>query len=205
MAEQIKRFKKLGSSIIIGRYTYGVESTNIITYGEGANLIVGHFCSIAADCTIFLGGNHRIDWITTFPFGHIAKEHFGSEKIDGHPATNGDVVIGHDVWIGRGSTIMSGVKIGNGAVIAANSHVVTNVDDFQIYGGNPAKLIKTRFDNITADKLKKFEWWNLTKNDINSLKLVLSSPPPQNQSLLDDLIEQYKSSPRFIWPPINVI
>jgi acetyltransferase-like isoleucine patch superfamily enzyme len=201
MLEKIKRYKKNGSLIIVGRYSYGVERTKLINYGEGNNLFVGHFCSIANDCTVFVGGNHRIDWITTFPFGHIATEDFGSEKIDGHPASNGDVFIGHDVWIGRGSTIMSGVKIGNGAVIAANSHVVSDVADFQVYGGNPAKLIKPRFEPALIELLNKFQWWNLTVKDIDELKFTLSSPP--TYSMLENLIEQYKNSPRYTWPPIN--
>lgn len=203
MAEKIKRYKKFGSSILIGRYSYGVERTNIISYGEGANLIVGHFCSIAADCTIFLGGGHRTDWITTFPFGHVSIEDFGPEKMDGHPATNGDVTIGHDVWIGRGSTIMSGVTVGNGAVIAANSHVVKDVGEFEIHGGNPARMIKRRFNESIVELLNKFQWWNLTKQDVSDLKYILSKPP--NSDLLEELIDQYKQSSRYIWPPDNTI
>jgi len=112
------------SPVSVGRFTYGHENIAVMQWGEGCPLDIGAFCSIADNVQIFLGGNHRTDWITTFPFGHIFQKDLGGENIQGHPATNGGVSIGNDVWIGRGATIMSGISIGNGAVIAANSTVV---------------------------------------------------------------------------------
>lgn len=84
-----------------------------------------------------MGGNHRTDWLTTYPFGHIHKDIFTNFSGVGHPATKGSVVIGNDVWIGTNVTIMSGVSIGDGAVIANNSHVVKDVLPYSIVGGNP--------------------------------------------------------------------
>src|SRR5579871_3351215 len=115
------------SKVIIGRYTYGFENLSVREWSEGATLKIGSFCSLAPSITILLGGNHRKDWITTFPFGQIYQDELGGTDIDGRPLTNGDVVIGDDVWIGYGVTIMSGVTIGSGAVLAANSHVVKDV------------------------------------------------------------------------------
>lgn len=145
-------------SFQIGDYTYGVPK--VLFSDSGALLNIGKFCSIADNVTIFLGGNHRHDWITTYPFNKI--DHFNdvAQHIKGHPSTNGDVIIGHDVWIGRGSTIMSGITIGNGAVIAANSLVSKNVGEYEIWGGNPAKLIKRRFDNNTIEQLLQNPWWD---------------------------------------------
>lgn len=120
--------------MIVGKNTYGVN--NIKVHWQGKCVVkVGAFCSIASNCNIFLGGNHRIDWITTYPFGHVHQDKFSKFNGVGHPATNGDVVIGNDVWIGTNVTIMSGITIGDGAVIAANTHVVKNVEPYSIVGG----------------------------------------------------------------------
>jgi len=104
------------SPVSLCAFSYGEDHLTIRQWGEGAALRIGRFCSIADDVTVFLGGNHRTDWITTFPFGHVFAKELGGEGIVGNPATKGDVAIGHDVWIGSGARIMSGVQIGNGAV-----------------------------------------------------------------------------------------
>ena len=101
------------------------------------------------------------DHITTFPFGHIYKDVLGGDCITGHPSTNGDVVIGDDVWVAEGVTIMSGVSVGSGAILAANATVVNNVMPYEIVGGNPAKVIKKRFEAEIIDLLLKLQWWNL--------------------------------------------
>ena len=140
-----------------GKYTYGRANTH--WGGPNAKLTVGNFCSIGNHCNIYLGGNHRIDWVTTFPFGHISQEVFNNFDGQGHPSTKGDVIIGNDVWIGDNVTIMSGVTIGDGVVIANNSHVVKNVEPYNVIGGNPAKVIKKRFTDTQIQKLMKIQWW----------------------------------------------
>jgi acetyltransferase-like isoleucine patch superfamily enzyme len=162
--------------MIVGRHTYGYE--NITTFWEGyppsdASLTIGSFCSIAARIKIYCGGNHRTDWITTYPFGHIGG--FSKHDGKGHPSTNGDVVIGNDVWIGADVTIMSGVTIGDGAVIAANSHVVKDVEPYTIVGGNPAKTIRKRFSDEIINKLLEIKWWNLDENIIDEISPLLCS------------------------------
>lgn len=151
----------------IGKYTYGTEYIRLSFQNSGNVLKIGSFCSIALNCNIFLGGNHRTDWITTYPFGHINHNVFNSFSGEGHPSSKGDVIIGNDVWIGSNVTIMSGVVIGDGAVIACNSHVVKNVEPYTIVGGNPAKLIKYRFDKQIIDKLLKIKWWEWDDEKIN--------------------------------------
>jgi acetyltransferase-like isoleucine patch superfamily enzyme len=126
-----------------GKYSHG-EPT-ILFESSGAKLHIGKFCLIADNVQIFLGGNHNINWITTYPFGHINKKTFNLFNGDGYPSTKGNVYIGNDVWIGNNTTIMSGIKIGDGAVIAANSHVVNDVEPYSLVEGNPAKHIKYRF------------------------------------------------------------
>jgi len=146
----------LDKKYIIGDYTYGCP--NVIFDNPGANLTIGKYCSIADKVTIFLGGNHRPDWVTTYPFNAI-KDFSEFSKIEGHPSTKGNVVIGNDVWIGLNVTILSGVEIGDGAVIAANSVVTKNIGSYEIWGGNPAKLIKKRFTKEQINKLLEIKWW----------------------------------------------
>lgn len=140
----------------VGKYTYGYPKTS---FGENAQLIIGNFCSIAQGVLVFLGGNHRSDWVTTYPFGHINTGVFNVSNIIGHPTTKGNVIIGNDVWIGYNATIMSGVVIGDGAIIACNSHVVKNVQPYSVVGGNPAKFIKYRFTEEQIKRLLEIKWW----------------------------------------------
>lgn len=154
-----------------GKYTYG--NPNILWSNDNAKLSVGNFCSIAANVNIYLGGNHRTDWVTTYPFGHIYKDKFNTFNGNGHPATSGDVIIGNDVWIGSNVTIMSGVTIGDGVVIANNSHVVKNVEPYCLVGGNPAKFIKHRFTLEQIEKLLLIQWWYWDDDKINKFAGLL--------------------------------
>ena len=188
MKKVAKQFVVGNSTIIIGPFTYGEEHLKLLEWGEGASLVIGNFCSIASDITIFLGGNHCIDWISTYPFGHVNLDDFGYTKLVGHPSSNGNVVIGNDVWIGRGSTIMSGIQIGDGAVIAANSHVVKNIQPYTVVGGNPAKIIKARFSEEIINLLLLLRWWDLDEKIIDSIKVKLqSSPDVQTLKMLTSL------------------
>lgn len=159
----------------IGRCSYS-QNLKIVDH-PGVNLTIGAFCSIGPKVTIFLGMNHRTDWITTFPFGEVHTDKFGHVKNTGHPSSKGDVVIGNDVWIGSGACIMSGVTIGDGAVVAANSHVVNDVKAYEIVGGNPAKHIKFRFSSEIIDALLEFKWWEKTDREIRELVPMLMSKP----------------------------
>lgn len=163
-------------------FTYGREHIKVHKWGEGTELHIGKFCSIAANVQVFLGGNHRTDWVTTFPFGHVSTQEFPWHG-QGHPATRGDVVIGNDVWIGTDAVIMSGVHIGDGAVIAAGSHVVKDVPPYAIVGGNPAKVIRYRFTDVQIEKLCSIAWWNWEPARINAALPLLCSPS------IDDFIK----------------
>lgn len=181
------RFGMVGASpISVGRFTYGFENINIRQWNEGAALYIGSFCSLAKNITIFLGGNHRTDWITTYPFGHVYKDELGNEKFLGHPSTKGDVVIGNDVWIGSGVTIMSGLKIGDGAVLSANACITKDVLPYHIVGGNPAYSIKKRFDDEIIELLLQLKWWEFPILDIKNISKKLCSRP--NKNLLLELI-----------------
>ncbi|PIE15491.1 MAG: hypothetical protein CSA70_00270 [Rhodobacterales bacterium] len=161
----------------VGRFTYGHERISLRSWGEGAELSIGAFCSIAAGVEIFLGGNHRTDWITTFPFGHVYQAQLGGTDITGHPATRGDVVIGNDVWVGAGATIMSGVTIGDGAVIGARAVVSRDVAPYDIVVGNPGHVVKSRFEPEIVAALRGLEWWTLPESVIVEIAPLLSDAP----------------------------
>lgn len=154
-----------------GKYTYGNPTINHST--NNTKLVVGNFCSIGENVNVYLGGTHRIDWVTTYPFFHKNQKEFNIFNGHGHPSTKGDVIIGNDVWIADNVTIMSGVNIGDGAAIANNSHVVKNVEPYSLVGGNPAKLIKYRFTQEQIEKLLEIKWWYWDDDKINKFTPLL--------------------------------
>lgn len=156
--------------IEVGIHTYG--PVDIYEWGEGARLTIGKYCSIAKDVKIFLGGNHRPDWVTTYPFSVLWSE---GEGIVGHPATKGDVTIGNDVWIGQSATIMSGITIGSGAVIGSNAVITKDVPPYAIVVGNPSRVVKYRFNAEIIAKLLQIAWWDWPEERIRkSLKNLCS-------------------------------
>ena len=170
------------------RYTYGQDNLHIRSWGEGAKFHIGSFCSIADRVTLFLGGNHRTDWATTYPFGHIHADKFPHDG-QGHPATKGDINIGNDVWLGSGCTIMSGVTIGDGAVVSSSAVVTKDVPPYTVVAGNPAKVVKQRFTDKQVEQLLKNPWWERSDQEIQELIPLLCSPN------IDDLITKL-SKPR---------
>ena len=158
----------------IGIGTYG--EPNILDYDGKTKLEIGCYCSIANNVKILLGGNHRTDWISTYPFSVFEQQFSNAKKVTGHPSSKGDIIIGHDVWIGDSAIILSGVTIGNGAVIAAASVITRNVGPYEIWAGNPAKLVKKRFTEEEISELLRIEWWNWNTERINSwLNQICSS------------------------------
>jgi acetyltransferase-like isoleucine patch superfamily enzyme len=155
----------------IGEWTYG--NPRVLSWHEGTTLKIGRFCSISRPVTILLGGEHRIDWVTTYPFSSIFEK---AQKFVGHPRSQGDVIIENDVWIGTDVLILSGVTIGNGAVIAARSVVTKDVSPYSIVAGNPAKHIKFRFSKSVIRDLQNIAWWDWPLSKIEEAwPLLLSS------------------------------
>ena len=145
-----------------GRGTYSFD-LQVHAWGNNTVLRIGAFCSIASGVQIFLGGEHRIDWVTTYPFSEFWE---AGKQIIGHPHTKGDVTIGNDVWIGSEAVILSGVTIGDGAVIGARAVVAKDIPPYAIAVGNPARIIRKRFDDETIQKLLEIKWWDWDENKI---------------------------------------
>lgn len=172
-------------NIIIGDYTYyddnndptSFEQNNVLfNYPQfGDKLIIGKFCAIASGTKFIMGSaNHRMSSVTTYPFNVFGG--LWREKTPEHLSQlpyKGDIVIGNDVWIGRESVIMSGVKIGDGCIIAAYSVVTKDVPPYSVVGGNPAKFIKKRFHNELIEILLELQWWNLEMEKLVNLLPVL--------------------------------
>jgi acetyltransferase-like isoleucine patch superfamily enzyme len=157
----------------VGKWTYGHDKIEIKLHG--AEIEIGNFCSIADGVKAYLGSNHRIDWITTYPFGHIHNNTFNHFKGEGHPSTKGDIIIGNDVWIGMDAILMSGIKIGDGAVIGANTVVAKDVAPYSIFVGNPGNSKRKRFSDDDIDFLLKLQWWNMDDTIINDIAPMLCS------------------------------
>jgi acetyltransferase-like isoleucine patch superfamily enzyme len=166
-------YKKMGA-LQIGKGTYQWQSLTIDSYaGSEAKIIIGKYCSISQQVRIITGGIHPTDWVSLYPI----RSHFNltGRYQDGMPYSKGDIVIGNDVWIGTGATILSGVKIGNGVVICAGSMVTKNIPDYAIVGGVPAKIIKYRFSEEQIKHLNEIAWWDWEEDKIIDSVELLSS------------------------------
>ena len=157
-------------NITIGDYTYYDDpedsenfERNVLYHFPfiGDRLIIGKFCALARGITFIMNGaNHRLDGFSTYPFQIFGN---GWESVQPQPQElpyKGDTVIGNDVWIGYGAVIMPGVQVGDGAIIAAKSVVVSDVAPYTIVGGNPARCIRQRFEDDGIEGLLKVAWWN---------------------------------------------
>jgi virginiamycin A acetyltransferase len=178
-------------NIIVGDYTYYDDFENVENFEKNVKyhfdfvddkLSIGKFCMIASDVKFIMNGaNHLTNALTTYPFA-IFGQGWGNAMEGKQYPQKGDIHIGNDVWIGYNATIMAGVNIGDGAIIATNSTVIKDVEPYTIVGGNPAVEIKKRFSNDVIERLLKLRWWdwdiekitrnvqNLTNMDINKLE-----------------------------------
>jgi virginiamycin A acetyltransferase len=179
-------------NIIVGDYTYYDDFENVENFEKnvkyhfdfvGDKLIIGKFCMIASDVKFIMNGaNHLTDALSTYPFAIFGNGWETAMEDKTYPQ-KGNINIGNDVWIGYNATIMAGVTIGDGAIIATNATVVKDVAPYSIVGGNPAQEIKKRFSKDTITKLLDLQWWHwdiekitqnvahLTDNQIDKLFL----------------------------------
>jgi virginiamycin A acetyltransferase len=159
--------------IAVGAWTYGRPKVRFPE--SGARLTIGRYGSIADGVEILLGGNHRTDWATTYPFPELPRLWPEAAGIAGSHTTRGDVTIGHDVWLGSQAMILSGVTIGTGAVVAARAVVTRYVPPYAIVGGNPARVLRMRFDEAQVADLLASRWWDLPREAVTDLLPLLMS------------------------------
>ena len=159
-----KKTKLLGGVYISGKVNIGkycsLNGPNLDIYSKINEITIGNFTSIARNVSI-QEFNHAINKLST---SLISKNHFNNKFTD--VTSKGKIVIGSDVWIGSHSVILSGVTIGNGVIVAANSVVTKDVPPFSIVGGNPARVIKSRFDQPLIDRIEELKWWDWPESKI---------------------------------------
>lgn len=172
-------------NIFIGDYTYYDDSEDPTLFEQknvlfnwpefGDKLVIGKFCALASGVRFIMGpANHRMGSVSTYPFNVFGGA--WSENTPPHLSQlpfKGDTVVGNDVWIGRKSIIMPGVKIGDGAVIAAYSVVAKDVPPYTIVGGNPAAVIRKRFDEEMVSLLLELRWWDFEAGELADFLPVL--------------------------------
>lgn len=167
--------------ITVGEFTYIADSdferhvTHLYEW-NGDRLIIGKFCQIAAGVEFVMNGaNHQMNAVSTFPFYTLEGWEMTPPKKENLPL-KGNTVIGNDVWIGQNAVILPGVTIGDGAIIGANAVVGQNVAPYTIVAGNPARVLRKRFDDELIGLLERFCWWNKPVAEINRLIPVLTNP-----------------------------
>lgn len=163
----------------VGKKTYGYFS--VLAFQEDVKLRIGNYCSIAPDVTFILSADHNYHYISTYPF----KVKCLGEKAEAN--SKGDIIIDDDVWIGYRAIVLSGVHVGQGAVIAAGAVVTKDVPPYAIVGGNPAKVMKYRFDEDMIDKLLELDYIRIDE------KLISQH--------IDELYQKMEGIEQFSWIP----
>ncbi|MBQ9239221.1 MAG: CatB-related O-acetyltransferase [Treponema sp.] len=167
-------------NIIVGDFTYIAdrEFESHVTHlydWNGDHLIIGKFCQIASGVEFVMNGaNHQMNAVTTFPFYTFEGWDMKPPEREDLPL-KGDTVIGNDVWVSQNATILPGVHIGDGAIIGANATVTSDIPPYTVAAGNPARQIRTRFDDELIDLLERFKWWDKPIEEINALIPILTS------------------------------
>jgi len=148
----------------------------ILPDDDADKLIIGSFCSIGSGAAFIMAGNqgHRSDWVSTFPFYWMPEVQAFAGARNGYQAA-GDTVVGHDVWIGSEAVIMPGVRIGNGAVIGTRALVTRDVEPYAIVGGNPAGVIRKRFDAESIRMLQEMQWWDWPEEELRQAMPLLTA------------------------------
>ena len=166
--------------ITVGDFTYIADSefeshvTNFYPWSRD-RLIIGRFCQIASGVEFMMNdANHQMNAVSTFPFYTLEGWDMEAPRAEDMPY-KGDTVIGNDVWIGQNAVILPGVHIGDGAIIGAGSVVGSHVEPYTVVAGNPARMIRKRFDDELIGLMERFRWWDKSIEEINELIPILTS------------------------------
>ncbi|MET8433315.1 CatB-related O-acetyltransferase [Streptomyces sp900116325] len=166
------RFERLvrAGRVHVGVNTYGYPDVRTFIHEE-PRLVVGNYCSLAC-ATFLLGGGHPTNRVTTYPLRiRLGLEGAGN---DGYPTPSRDTILGSDVWVGANALILSGVRIGHGAVVAGGSVVCGDVPPYAIVGGNPARIIRRRYSDSEVAALTRIAWWDWPESEIRECVDLLS-------------------------------
>lgn len=170
--------RKIDKSIIsIGNNTYG--EINVVSFNNKSHITIGNYVSIAENVTFLLDTEHHMDYISTYPF---REKMFGAGE---EAFSKGNIVIDDDVWIGYGATILSGVHIGQGAVVAAGALITKDVPAYAIVGGSPAKIIRYRFDQDTVKKMIQIDYSKMTREFVEEHIDELCTPLVDEKQLIN--------------------
>lgn len=153
----------------MGKYSFCGYDCEII------NCSIGSYCSIANN-VIIGGAMHPMNWVSMSPVFYYGRDSVKKKFSEFHRDPESRTIIGHDVWIGHGAHIKQGVTIGTGAVVGMGAVVTKDVPPYMIVGGNPARVIRKRFDNDISNGLLKSEWWLLPDEEIQELSIKIQSP-----------------------------
>lgn len=168
------------STVVTGKHSYG--DLNIVSFNVKSKIYIGNYVSIAQNVTFLIDADHFVNHISTYPFKAKLLSLHEQEAV-----SKGDIIIADDVWIGYGSMIMSGVHIGQGAIVAAGAVVVRDVPPYAIVGGIPARVIKYRFDDVTISKMNMLDFAKLDYDLI--------------REHIDDLYDEVSSETDLSWFP----
>jgi len=155
----------------IGRHTYGVTRNSFWASHEKSPVRIGSFCSVGPDVLFVCAGEHRVDTATTYPLRIVATEIRNGAETFG----KGPTIVGHDVWFGARCIVLSGVTIGNGAVVGAGSVVTRDIPPYAIAVGNPARVIRYRFSPEVIERLQSSQWWNWSDDLIRERVALLTT------------------------------
>ena len=183
-------------NIIVGDFTYIADSefeshvTHLYPW-NGDRLVIGKFCQIASGVEFVMNGaNHQMSSVSTFPFYTLEGWSMDPPALDDLPI-KGDTVVGNDVWIGQNAVILPGVHIGDGAIVGANSVVGSDVAPYIVVAGNPARMLRRRFDDELTALLLKWKWWDKPVDEIDALIPLLTVGDPERvRTYLKDALNE---------------
>jgi acetyltransferase-like isoleucine patch superfamily enzyme len=160
-------------TLVMGRESY--YAPRVVKYkGDTGRVVIGNFASVAPDADFYVGGLHRIEWVSLY--GLRAMLALPGAYEDGFPHGRGDIVVGSDTWVTNGTTVMSGVTIGDGAVVGTKAVVAKDVRPYAIVVGNPAREIARRFTDAQVEALLRIRWWDWPTQLVKERVELLSSP-----------------------------
>ena len=183
-------------NIVVGEFSYIADPDfeSHVTHHypwNGDRLVIGKFCQIGHGVEFVMNGaNHQMNAVSTFPFYTLSGWDMDPPDVSDLPL-RGDTVVGNDVWIGQNAVLLPGVRVGDGAIVGANSVVGSNVPPYTIVAGNPARQIRRRFDDELTALLLELRWWDKSVEEINVLiPLLTCSDLERVRAELKQLLEK---------------